>query len=258
MKRITSRRFSGFPSLILLLLLTASLTAQVGIGNVAPSSDALLEIGDATTTTKGLLLPRVNLTATTNATPLSGHVQGMVVYNKNTAGDVTPGFYYNSGSAWVRLGGSAAVAEPPVDSVTLTTNQTLNNTTYTDIPGMTLSFTARKTSVLVDLTASGYGTINSMSIAFLRVYNTTSNTVVGGTMEKVQSIFDFGNGAGGGTYQVTTWSSSYSKLLTGLVIGNTYSLKVQGYVQPVRTGGSAVINPVLEPNSNHLTLSVIQ
>lgn len=231
-------------------------TAQFGIGNTSPNSDALPEIGDATTTTKGMILPRVNLLATTNPSPLSTDVLGMIVYNKNTAGDVTPGFYYNDGADWVRLDGSTA--EPPVDSVTLTTDQTLNNTTYTDIPGMTLTFTARKTSVLIDLTASGYGTINSMSIAFLRIYNNTTSSVVGGTMEKVQSLIDFGNGAGGGTYQVTTWSSSFSKPLTGLVIGNTYSLKVQGYAQQVRTGGSAVIYPVTEPNSNHLTLSVIQ
>lgn len=242
----------------LLSLFSFSAFAQVGIGNVSPNSDALLEIGDATTNTKGLLLPRVNLTGTANVAPLSGHVQGMVVYNKSTAGDVTPGFYYNNGLAWVRLAGSAAVVEPPVDSVTLTTNQTLNGTAYTDIPGMTLTFVARKTSVLIDLTASGYGTINSMSIAFLRVYNVTVGSTIGGTIEKVQSRVDLGNGPAGGVFTTTTWSASFSKLLTGLTVGNTYDIKVQGYAQPVSIGGSAVINPVLEPSSNHLTLSVIQ
>ncbi len=88
---------------VLFLFLNTYLFAQVGIGNTNPSSDALLEIGNATTTTKGLILPRVDLTGTANTNPLSAHIEGMVVFNKATAGDVTPGFYYNDGSAWIRI-----------------------------------------------------------------------------------------------------------------------------------------------------------
>lgn len=84
--------------------------AQVGIGNTNPNANALLEIGDATTTTQGLLLPRVDLVSTTSFAPMAAHLQGMVVYNKNTAGDVTPGYYYNDGGQWVRL-----AAEVPND-----------------------------------------------------------------------------------------------------------------------------------------------
>ncbi len=81
--------------------------AQVGIGNTNPNANALLEIGDATTTTQGLLLPRVDLVSTTSFAPMSAHLQGMVVYNKNTAGDVIPGYYYNDGGQWVRLAADA-------------------------------------------------------------------------------------------------------------------------------------------------------
>ncbi len=91
----------------LFLLFSFNTLAQVGIGNTNPNNDALLEIGDATTTTKGLLLPRVNLVNTSNFAPMTAHVQGMVVYNKNTAGDVTPGYYYNDGSQWVRIAASS-------------------------------------------------------------------------------------------------------------------------------------------------------
>ena len=85
-----------------------TINAQVGIGNTSPNSDALLEIGNATTTTAGLLLPRVNLTGTANTNPLSAHIEGMVVFNKATTGDVTPGFYYNDGAKWVRLGSASS------------------------------------------------------------------------------------------------------------------------------------------------------
>jgi len=104
MKFILIKLAPKFLFAIIFILITTSITAQVGIGNTSPDTNSLLEIGNATTTTKGLLLPRVNLLATTNPSPLSMDVLGMIVYNKNTAGDVSPGFYYNNGTIWVRLG----------------------------------------------------------------------------------------------------------------------------------------------------------
>lgn len=86
------------------LLITYLTVGQVGIGTTTPNSDSILDI---TSTTSGLLLPRLALTNTSSPSPLSTDVAGMVVYNTATAGDVTPGFYYNNGSDWVRLGSSS-------------------------------------------------------------------------------------------------------------------------------------------------------
>ncbi|MGN6436946.1 MAG: hypothetical protein ACTHMM_10455 [Agriterribacter sp.] len=73
-----------------------------------PNAAALVEFES---NNKGVLLPRVALAATNNATPLSAHVAGMMVYNTATAGtapnNVTPGFYYNNGTEWVRTIGDA-------------------------------------------------------------------------------------------------------------------------------------------------------
>ena len=85
------------------LLITYLAVGQVGIGTTSPNSDAVLDI---TSTTSGLLLPRLALANTTNPSPLSADVAGMLVYNTATAGNVTPGFYYNDGTNWVRLGSS--------------------------------------------------------------------------------------------------------------------------------------------------------
>lgn len=82
--------------------------AQVGIGTTTPNTDAELDI---TSTNRGVLLPRVLLTNTTSPLPLSTDVAGMLVYNTATAGDVTPGFYYNDGAIWIRLGAGAASAD---------------------------------------------------------------------------------------------------------------------------------------------------
>lgn len=92
------------------LLLSAFLTvnwaySQVGIGTDSPNPDALLEL-NATDTKGGLLLPRVALMATTNAAPLAEHVQGMTLYNTATTtgtNSVTPGYYYNNGTKWIKL-----------------------------------------------------------------------------------------------------------------------------------------------------------
>lgn len=101
-----------------------SINAQVKIkdGTIAsadaPMSSAVLEIESSN---KGLLLPRVALTATNVASPLSsamGVLAGMTVYNTATSGSgdtgVTPGVYYNDGSKWVRAagGGSSTSAMP--------------------------------------------------------------------------------------------------------------------------------------------------
>jgi hypothetical protein len=77
-----------------------SVAQNVGIGTTTPNASAQL---DVTSTDKGLLIPRLALTNTTSALPLSAFVAGMVVYNTAAEGDVTPGYYGVIGSAWVRL-----------------------------------------------------------------------------------------------------------------------------------------------------------
>lgn len=110
------------------LLSTLTSFSQVGIGTTTPDTDAALEINSAT---GGVLLPRVPLTDTTSPLPLSADVAGMIVYNTATVSDVTPGFYYNDGAVWVRLGAGGA----PSNDWALAGN---NGTTYgTDFVGTT-------------------------------------------------------------------------------------------------------------------------
>lgn len=92
--------------LALIIISVSQLQAQVTIGSGgSPHSDALLELkeNDSGTSSKGLLLPRVSLMSTYLPDPLSGHVEGMTVYNQATQNDVTPGYYYNDGMQWLRL-----------------------------------------------------------------------------------------------------------------------------------------------------------
>lgn len=94
--------------LMVALLFVGSMAAhaQVKVGNnpTTINPNSMLEIES---TNKGMLLPRVALTGTANVAPMAAHVAGMTVYNTATAGDVTPGYYYNDGAKWVRLADTA-------------------------------------------------------------------------------------------------------------------------------------------------------
>lgn len=99
--------------LLLLLSLCGQLSAQnIGINanGVAPNASALLDI-DASAlpanAKRGLLIPRVALTATNSAVPIVAPATSLLVYNTATAGvvpnNVAPGFYQWDGLVWVPL-----------------------------------------------------------------------------------------------------------------------------------------------------------
>ncbi len=96
-------------SLTLLITLTYYANAQsVGINNTTPDASAVLDIFS---TNKGVLIPRIVLTATNIAAPVVAPFTSLLVYNTATAGvspnDVTPGYYYWNGTKWVNIGGDA-------------------------------------------------------------------------------------------------------------------------------------------------------
>ncbi|MFN3918358.1 MAG: tail fiber domain-containing protein [Flavobacteriales bacterium] len=89
------------------LLGTLWATAQnVGINQTgaAPAASAML---DVVSTNRGLLIPRVALTATNAAGPIAAPANSLLVFNTATAGvapnNVIPGYYYWNGAAWVRF-----------------------------------------------------------------------------------------------------------------------------------------------------------
>lgn len=168
-----------------LLALTVSLFigmsahAQMKVGDNPTSINAnsVLEIES---TNKGLLLPRLSLASTTAITPLAAHVAGMTVYNTATAGDVTPGFYYNDGSKWVRI------ASPTTGLNTTAANNliTITNGTGATLTAMTVgvdttnlkNFLNNKITVTATNPLTGNGT--SASPLAITQNNTTNGQLI--------------------------------------------------------------------------------
>lgn len=74
--------------------------AQVGMTGNNPDKSAALDLN---ATNKGLLIPRVALTKTIVASPITSPATSLLVYNTVTVNDVTPGYYNWDGAKWVRF-----------------------------------------------------------------------------------------------------------------------------------------------------------
>ena len=95
----------------LLCLPSKNIAQSVGVSNIAITPDAS-SIFEVRATNMGVLIPRVALTATNAAGPITSPATSLLVYNTATAGTGTatgvyPGYYYNSGTPaapnWKRL-----------------------------------------------------------------------------------------------------------------------------------------------------------
>lgn len=108
---------SGFLLTVSLQSNAQVVSQKIGNNPTLINASAALEVES---TNKGVLVPRVTLTGTADATTIATPATSLLVYNTATAGtspnDVTPGFYYWNGTAWVRMAsGNALMSE--VDGV---------------------------------------------------------------------------------------------------------------------------------------------
>jgi uncharacterized protein (TIGR02145 family) len=85
------------------MLLATSLSAQVSVTSDGSSPDPSAML-DVKSTSRGVLIPRMELSALNLASPVSSPAVGLLVYNTATAGTspntVVPGFYFWNGTKW--------------------------------------------------------------------------------------------------------------------------------------------------------------
>jgi len=121
MKRLT---------LILLLfwffcsIASAQNNVAINDDNSVPKASAMLDVYSAN---KGLLIPRISLSSTTIAAPVTSPEASLLIYNTATTGDVLPGYYYWDGTLWVRLQTTAS-GILKLSTVTKTSNGTILKT----------------------------------------------------------------------------------------------------------------------------------
>jgi len=163
--------------------------AQVGIGTTSPDASAKLQI-DATT--MGLLPPRVSLTATNATSPVTSPATGLLVYNIATAGtspnNVTPGYYFYSGSAWVRLIGPADNAANVTGTVAITNGGTGQTTSNAALNALLPSQTGNADKVLkTDGTNTSWATNVALTSAVLGTFPTGSGSGYNGNSTAAQA-----------------------------------------------------------------------
>jgi hypothetical protein len=198
------------------------LNAQnVGIGTPTPNASAKLEILDAN---RGVLIPRIALTATNAAAPVTAPATSLLVYNTATAGttpnNVTPGFYYWNGTAWARL-----LNTESTDWKVGTTTATTNALTAT-------GFLGTSTNQHIDLVSNNIirGRLSNLGEFFIGA----TNTVVAGDLMNGVSNATFPWAING--YSAFNGSGVYGQVTTG----TTIFAGVQGEYSGTNAQGSGV------------------
>jgi hypothetical protein len=167
---------------ILILLSLTTYGQNVGIGTSSPN--ALL---DVSATNNGVLIPRVALTGTGSASPLTSPTTSTLVYNTATVSNVTPGFYYWNGSAWVRV-----IDNSSLSGATTVSNTSGTNTLSTTVNGVTgtgvniinsnaLSMSGNNLTA----TINGIGS-SAQSLSGLSLSGDVTGTLAGSTVGKIQ------------------------------------------------------------------------
>lgn len=137
------------------ILLISGYSQGVGIGTNSPNGSSMLEINS---TNKGVLIPRVTLTGSTDATTIATPATSLLVYNTATTSDVVPGYYYNSGTSgspvWIRLNTSSLVTGAN-SGETINWNSSTSQWQTTGASGLALGYQAGQTNQAFGATALG-------------------------------------------------------------------------------------------------------
>lgn len=172
-------------TLLCAFLLINNIQAQnnVGIGTNTPDASSKLDI---TSTDKGLLIPRVALTATNSASPISSPATSLLVYNTATAGSggtaVSPGFYFWNGTSWINIniGTGSGTTTNFLTNTTNTINSTVNGVSATAPAVNTVSLSQNGSNQLV-------GTVNGVasSAQTVAVAGDVTGNLGASTVEKI-------------------------------------------------------------------------
>jgi hypothetical protein len=124
-------------------------TGRVGIGITQPSTSSVLDINSVD---KGVLMPRIALTSSTDITTITSPANGLMVYNTGTAGLSYAGYVYWNGSEWKSFD-DKSVVNPTITSLTCSGASVF--------PSVFISGTAYSGTLTVPYTGGNGGRYNS-------------------------------------------------------------------------------------------------
>lgn len=266
--------------------------AQVGVGTTTPNG-AL----DVSSTTNGFVPPRVALSATNVAAPISNPngggnpVAGTIVWNTATAGvmpnNVAPGLYYWDGTRWVSFAGSpggldwSIIGNGGIDGGTTTTGGVNFLGTYdnTNIDIRTNGIHRARVSNLGEFFIGAYNTVlpgdlmNGVgNAAFPWAVNGYTNFDGAGTYGMVQSGTTnfagvqgeyYGTGARGagvrGITEGTTSGTGITSFIAGVAgdLGSTNRTFAFGIGGRTMNNNTTTVGGVLGENNNNGTYGIL-
>ena len=131
------------------------------------------------------------------------------------------------------------------NSATISSSTTLNATSFTNLPGLSITFTPTQSQTFIEFTASGAGKNNAAEIAYFQVL--VNGTIVGGCATAAANTNTWDG------YSLFGWNVAFSKLIT--VNPNTSNtVTVQYYSNSVVGLNGLVIDPTTR-STDHGTLT---
>ncbi len=183
------------------LFISITSLAQTGIGTTSPNASAKLEVSS---TTQGFLPPRVALTASNVFSPITGtaaSAAGLIVYNTNTAGtapnNVSPGYYFWNGSAWINMIGSTT-SSTITGNGTTSTIANFGSVINEQTSNYTLTNSDNGEIVIINSSSATTITVPSLSVGFncLIVQRGTGQITVSGSGVTINNRYGFTKTAG--------------------------------------------------------------
>ena len=183
------------------LFISITSLAQTGIGTTSPNASAKLEVSSST---QGFLPPRVALTASNVFSPIAGtaaSAAGLIVYNTNTAGtapnNVSPGYYFWNGSAWINMIGSTT-SSTITGNGTTSTIANFGSVINEQTSNYTLTNSDNGEIVIINSSSATTITVPSLSVGFncLIVQRGTGQITVSGSGVTINNRYGFTKTAG--------------------------------------------------------------
>lgn len=221
--------------LIMMCISNSVLSQSIGIGTSTPNASAQLDI---TSTSKGLLLPRMTL-AQRNA--IATPATGLLIYQT----DNTPGFYYFNGANWIQFSTGSSTNYWTANGTHIFNNNTGNVGIGVNPPAYKLDIDGR-----IRVRTGTLGNVSTSSGIWMEDFRDGTNRVFFGMQDSIHAGF-YGGGAGD-----VGWDFNFNAKNGNVGIGvdnSAYKLSVSGELyltgtQPAfRIGGdgSAVLNKIL-------------